>query len=318
MVMEYKGFSFPTDWKWQIAALALAIACGVPGIRGESLRIASYNVENYLVLPSGNRPPKQAQSRQVVVESLKEAGADVLALQEVGGTNALFDLRMALLASGLDYPHWELITSFDTNIQVAVLSRFPMVRRYPHTNDSFLLMGRRLRVSRGFLEVDIEVSPSYRFTLFTTHLKSRRPVAFADEAEMRFKEAELLRKKIDARLAQAPDTNLIVLGDLNDLKNSRPIRFLMGRGRKGLIDTRPAERQAGDTAHDSDPHQNRAVTWTHYYGLEDTYSRIDYILVSPGMAREWRPEESYVVAVPNWGLGSDHRPIVASFLSKDR
>ena len=29
----------------------------------------------------------------------------------------------------------------------------------------------------------------------------------------------------------------------------------------------------------------RNITWTHYYGAEDTYSRIDYILLSPGMAK---------------------------------
>ena len=62
------------------------------------------------------------------------------------------------------------------------------------------------------------------------------------------------------------------------------------------------------------------VTWTYYYGTEDSYSRIDYILISPGMAREWikKGTETYVLALPNWGVGSDHRPIVAAFEAEDK
>ena len=54
------------------------------------------------------------------------------------------------------------------------------------------------------------------------------------------------------------------------------------------------------------------------YGKEDTYSRIDFILLSPGMAREWVTNETYVLALPNWGLASDHRPLVAAFEAKDK
>ena len=300
-----------------LLAFLLPLACIQPISNAGSFHVATYNVENYLTVPAGTRAAKTPAARRKVIENLVTLRADVLALQEIGGTSALLDLQKALSGAGLNYPHWELITAFDTNIQVAVLSRFPIVQRRPHTKDSFLLMGRRLRVSRGFLEVDIEPSPKYRFTLITTHLKSRRPVAFADEAEMRFKEAELLRKKIDARLDAEPDANIIVLGDLNDIKGSRPIRNLIGRGRRALIDTRPAERNGDNSASDPDPN-SRTITWTHYYGQEDTYSRIDYILLSRGMGREWEPAGTYVLAVPDWGLASDHRPIVASFTNEDR
>ena len=38
-------------------------------------------------------------------------------------------------ADGLSYPHWEWVSGADTNIHVAVLSRFPILARRPHTND---------------------------------------------------------------------------------------------------------------------------------------------------------------------------------------
>jgi len=48
-------------------------------------------------------------------------------------------------------------------------------------------------------------------------------------------------------------------------------------------------------------------------GKDDTYSRIDYILLSPAMARHWHKDGTYAATVPNWGIASDHRPIVAAF-----
>jgi exonuclease III len=52
--------------------------------------------------------------------------------------------------------------------------------------------------------------------------------------------------------------------------------------------------------------------------VKDQFSRIDYILLSRGMAREWLSNETFIVKVPNWGAGSDHRPIVATFVAEDR
>jgi endonuclease/exonuclease/phosphatase family metal-dependent hydrolase len=284
----------------------------------EQFRVATYNLENYLDQPAGTRPIKSSEARQKIRESLVALNADVVALQEMGSENALFELQRSLKSEGLNYPHWEYVAGWDTNIHVAILSRFSIVGRRPHTNESFLLFGRRFRVSRGFAEVSIQVTPTYSFTLMTAHLKSRRPVPEADEAELREQEASLLREKVDAFLSTNPNANLIVLGDFNDVKDSRSTRTLIGRGKHVLIDTRPAERN-GDNQPDPNPRfEARNVTWTHYYGKEDTYSRIDYILLSRGMAREWNAAETYILTMSNWGVGSDHRPIVAGFLKGDK
>ena len=304
--------------RWPCALLLFWItgACSLAGAP-QTFRVATYNLENYLDQPAGTRPAKSDEGKAKIRESLRVLNADVVALQEIGSTNALLELRSSLKAAGTYYQYWEHVSGWDTNIHVAVLSKFPITASRPHTNDSFLLFGRRFRVSRGFGEVDIRVSENYSFTLLTAHLKSRRPVPEADEAELREQEAIVLREKIDALSLRNPNINLVVLGDFNDTKNSKSTRAVISRGKHALIDTRPAE-QNGDNLPNPNPgYEPRAITWTHHYGKEDTYSRIDYILISPRMAREWDRENTYILTQPNWGVGSDHRPIVATFRALD-
>jgi len=284
----------------------------------ELFRVATYNVENYILRSNETRSIKAPESRAKVKEHLVAIKADIVALQELGGADALEDIRNGLKTGGLDYAHSEIVYGWDTNIQVAVLSRFPIVARRPHTNESYLLQGRRFQVGRGFLEVDIRVNPEYTFTLMTTHLKSRRQVAEGDEAEMREQEAILLREKIETRLNANRDVNLVVLGDFNDVRDARSTRAVLGRGRNALIDTRPAERNGDNLPNPIPRYDPRNITWTHFYGKEDTYSRIDYVLLSAGMAREWVKEECYVFAAANWGLASDHRPVVATFRAENK
>ncbi len=280
----------------------------------DTFRVATYNVENYLDQPTATRPqPKSDAARAKIRESIRALRPDVLALQEMGGPGALEELRASLKAEGLDFPHSELAGGFDTNIHVAVLSRFPIVARRPHTNDNFLLGGRRFAVSRGFADVDIRVTPACTITLLVAHLKSRRPVPAADEGDLRLEEAKILRGIVNERLEAKPGAKLIVCGDFNDSPDSAPMKEIIGRGKLKLLDTRPAERNS-DTALNPNPaFPPRNVTWTYHYGKSDTYSRVDYILLSPGLAREWVTNETYVLALSNWGVGSDHRALVAAF-----
>lgn len=283
----------------------------------ETFRVATYNLQNYLDAPVGTRAAKPEAARAKIHESMHAMRADVLALQEVGGTNALLGLRAALKAGGLDYPYWEHVSAWDTNIHLAVLSKFPISARRPHTNDSFVLLARQYHVRRGFAEVDIRVATNYVFTLITAHLKSRLPGYEAGEEELRTEEAKILRAKIDARFALDPKVNLVVLGDFNDTPDARSTRAIIGR-KHALIDTRPAERNGDDQPGANPTAPPPRITWTHYYAKEDRYSRIDYILLSRGMAHEWVTNETYIPKVPNWGVGSDHRPIVATFFAEDR
>ena len=284
-----------------------------------TFRIATYNVENYLDQPTESRSHvKTSEAKAKVRESIRALNPDVLALEEMGTTSALLELRASLKADGQDFPFWEHIQSFDTNIHVAVLSKFPIAGRQPHTNEFFLLDGKRFQVKRGFAEVDIQAATNFTFTLLAAHLKSHLTTPESDEAEERLGEAKVLRALIDERLAKNPDAKLVVLGDFNDEKNSDTIRDIIGHGKSKLTDTRPAERN-GDTATAEPPYfEPRNVAWTYFYGKNDTYARIDYILVSPAMKTHWLADETFIPTIPNWGVGSDHRPIVATFTTEGK
>ncbi len=297
---------------------ALLLFCSF-AVRADTFRVATYNVENYLDQPTESRLfVKSDKAKARVCESIRALNPDIIALEEMGSTNALLELRASLKAKGLDFPYWEHVQGWDTNIHVAILSRLPIVASHPHTNESFLLDGRRFSVSRGFAEVTVRVATNFTVTLIAAHLKSRRPVPEADEAELRLEEAKILRGIVDARFQADPDAKLIVLGDFNDVKDSESTRTVIGRGKFKLVDTRPAERNGDNEPNEVARFEPRNVTWTHYYGKEDTYSRVDYILLSPAMARHWVKEETYILTIPNWGVGSDHRPIVAAFKATDK
>jgi endonuclease/exonuclease/phosphatase family metal-dependent hydrolase len=266
--------------------------------------VATFNVENYIEEPGSKRPLKTEEARRAVCQSIVALQPDVIALEEMGSTNALLEIQSALKKSGLSLPFWDHLQGADTNIHLALLSRFAILNRNPHTNESFLLDGRRFYVSRGFLDEDLQISPHFKLALIAAHLKSKLGSPIGDEEEMREQEAVLLRRIIDARLTANPGEPLIVLGDFNDTKDSRALKTILGRGRNALFDTRPAERNAGGIA---------GPAWTEFYAKEDVYSRIDYILISHNLEKAWLKQETYVLSLPDWARASDHRPLVAGF-----
>lgn len=237
----------------RLLALALALV-STATLAADSFRIAAYNVENYLDQPTESRHVvKSAEAKAKIRETIRALNPDVLALEEMGSTNALLELQSSLKADGQDFPFWEYIQGFDTNIHVAVLSKLPIVARRPHTNEFYLLDGRRFQVKRGFAELDIRAAPGFTFTLLAAHLKSQLSSPEADEAEERLGEAKVLRGIIDARLEKNSYAKLVVVGDFNDAKDSAAAKEIIGRGRFKLTDTRPAERN-GDNAPGEPPY----------------------------------------------------------------
>jgi endonuclease/exonuclease/phosphatase family metal-dependent hydrolase len=311
--MPYDNFRGGMKFQFHFL-LPIILLFGLNSSSADTFRVATYNVENYLDQPTESRPHvKSAEARAKIRESIEAIKPDVLALEEMGTTNALLELRASLKADGLDYPFWEHVSGADTNIHIAVLSRLPIVASRPHTNDLFLLDGRQFRVERGFAEVDIRATTNFTFTFIAAHLKSKLSSPVADEAEERLAEAKILRGIIDDHFAGNPNARLVMLGDFNDVKDSDAIREIVGRGKFKLTDTRPAERNGDNAPSENSNFEPRNITWTEFYGKEDIYTRMDFILLSPALARDWLKAETYIPTIPNWGVGSDHRPIAAAF-----
>jgi endonuclease/exonuclease/phosphatase family metal-dependent hydrolase len=270
--------------------------------------VATYNLEFYVDRPTLGNPPESEDGKRIIRESIRTMRADVIALQEVGRTNALLELRATLKNEGLDYPYWEYVSGWDTNLHVAFLSKHPIRAVRHHTKESFLYKGRRFHVSRGFGEIEIEFEKR-PIIFLTAHLKSKRQIAEADQEELRIEEAKLLREKIDDFLRRNPNGSLIVLGDFNDGVGTRTYSTLLGKGAARLFDTSPNERNGDSLPNPNPRYEPRRIIWTHYYAKEETYSRIDYILLSRALERFYHPEQSYVLAVKDWGAASDHRPL---------
>src|SRR5436190_24393277 len=133
--------------------------------------VGTYSLELYLDAPSGTMRAKPDAAKAKIREMIKAMNVDVLAVEEMGNRNTFAEFTASLRADGLDYQHTEFVQAYDTNLHVAVLSRFPIMARRSHTNETFLLNGRRMHVLRGFSEVDIQVGGAYQFTLLSAHLK---------------------------------------------------------------------------------------------------------------------------------------------------
>ena len=230
---------------------------------------------------------------------------DVLFIMEIGELETLLDLQNRLLHAGCHLPFHEWVRGADTHRHIALLTRLPILSKDSQNNVPFVLGGKPQLVARGFLDVTLDAGWLGPVRILGAHLKSRRVVPDFDQAQFRLREATLLRQKIDKALAAHPDLKLIVLGDFNDLKNSPPIRTLIGS---------PGTPQslADITLRDCN-----GETWTHYWKPADEYSRIDYIFLSQSLLPFLNTSRSAIAYPPNWELASDHRPIYITLQPPD-
>ena len=237
-----------------------------------------------------------------LMEILKKASPDVLAIQEMGDAASFTIFTQRVAAAGLDYPHHEYVMRDEATVGLAVLSRFPIVARNPITNETYTIGKEVLPVQRGFLNVDIQVNPDYRFRLLVAHLKSKlyNPLG---QTEMRRNEARLLNKNVRRMLRNNPDLNLVVVGDMNDTITSAALRELIGSP-PVLLDLRPTD-AVGDL-------------WSHFWAYQESYERLDYILYSAGMEPEVVKEQSRVLRDPTTYQASDHRPVIAVFKAHEQ
>ena len=216
---------------------------------------------------------------------------EVLCLQEVESLIAL--RRFNELHLGAAYPYALLIDSRDfRQIDVAVLSRFPIISARSHVDDLDPMPDDPARpwlFSRDCVEVEIALGPDAgtdtgadRLTVFVNHFKSKfvdpfrnrtpqaRLAARQRAAEHRRRQAVAVAELLVHRFPGSTyDTELFaVVGDLNDEPSAAPIAPLLAVGLTNALDRIESEPQR----------------WTHWWRGANTVSQLDYLLLSPALA----------------------------------
>jgi len=247
--------------------------------------------------------PKPEEERKAVLAIIAAVNPDVLAVQEIGNEMVLAEFRQDLEALGVKLNHVEYLHRGRQQNNMAVLSRFPIVSRQSHVDDTYSIGDAKLNVGRGFIDVDIQIHAEYTFRLITAHLKAKVYHQLG-QTEMRRNEARLLNKHVRKALSTRPALNLLVVGDLNDTYQSRAMSEVVGKNKRILFDLRPVDYVG--------------TVWSEFSRITDAYDRIDYILASRYMMPEMVREKTHAVIHPDMFLASDHRPLVAVFSSRDK
>ncbi len=279
---------------------------GVSACAGE-LRVASWNVRNYLVcdrMVDGiyrTDYPKPEAEKTALRAVIGEIDAEVLAVQEIGGHDFLRELRLDLQAAGIEYPYLVCLEGPDRERKVAFLSRLPFVEVREHDKLEFAYRGERTEVKRGVLEVVLETAGG-RLHIFNLHLKSRYTDRSDDpqSLERRNGEATVIRDLLAHRLATDPDALFLVLGDFNDSPGSRPLRRFTQIGQRPLLFPIELADDRGDR-------------WTHHYAREDAYDRVDFALVSDALRAHLSDHAGEIFDNPAVRMASDHRPVLVNF-----
>ncbi len=265
--------------------------------------VATYNVRNYTaadrMTPEGFRPdfPKPEPEKQALRAVIRAINADILALQEMGPKPYLDELRRDLKAEGLDYPYAVLLEADDPDRHVALLAKTAPRKVTLHAALRIRYFKEPDVVKRGLLEA-VFAADGGDVTVFALHLKSRLTERPDDplSAIRREAEATAVRDLVLARFPDPETARFLVVGDCNDGPGSKPLDRLLRRGATAIAAMVPAT-------------DSRDERWTYYYAAEDSYARVDHILVSGGLQSAVRKPGARIFDGPAAKSASDHRAV---------
>lgn len=268
-----------------------------------ALTVAAYNVENYTLAdrmvdgvyrPAYPKPEKEKAALRQVITGL---APDILAIEEMGPPAYLDDFQRELRQAGQNFPHAVVLEAADADRHVAVLSKVPFKEVRRHAKVSLAYFGQADVVKRGVLEV-VFATTDGDFSVFVVHLKSKHTERKDDpeSALQRALEAEAVRDLVLARYPDPAKAKFIVCGDWNDTQTSRPVRAMQKRGGTVIGEILPAADSRGDG-------------WTHFFRRELTYSRIDYMMVSPALKALVAGGTAKIWDGPGTPGASDHRAV---------
>ena len=145
---------------------------------GETIRVATYNVRNYLELDRWSEGhyrrnfPKPEIEKGALRRVLLSVRPDVLILQEMGPRPYLDELQSDLKEQGLNLPFAYLAEGSDKDRHLALLSRLDPYKIVTHTDLEFEYFEETIPVKRGMLEVLFQTQ-GLKWKVFGLHLKSK-------------------------------------------------------------------------------------------------------------------------------------------------
>ena len=287
-------------------ALVVLLFLGLGRVAFAALTVATYNVENYTI---ANRMvdgvyraayPKPEKEKAALRSVIAGIAPDILAVEEMGAQPFLDDFQRELKQAGQDFPFTALLEAADADRHVAVLSKVPFKEVRRHASVAIAYFKEKDVVKRGVLEV-VFATTEGDFSVFVVHLKSKYTERKDDPegAIRRQREADAVRDLVLARYPDPKKGRFMICGDWNDTRDSKPVRALAKRGTTDI----------GEILRAAD---SRGETWTHYYRKEDSYSRIDYILVSVALQPFVAGGRATIGDGPGVAEASDHRPVFVS------
>jgi endonuclease/exonuclease/phosphatase family metal-dependent hydrolase len=270
------------------------------------LRFICYNVENWLTMDryvdrkALKGAPKPQNEKEAVVRILVRHNPDAIGVSEIGTATDLAEIQENLKAAGLNLPHSHYTGGSDPTRHLGFLSRFPITSTAKPAETEYQLAGQTYGINRGILDATIEArGKSYRF--LGVHLKSKRESEQGDQEAIRLNEARLLRRHVDSILKTDAAARLIVYGDFNDTRATPAIKQITGKYNDPTYLTAIPAKDSNQEA------------WTHYWSINDIYSRIDFIMVSKELRSEVDFPASRIIDDVEWETASDHRPLMAIF-----
>ncbi len=269
------------------------------------LRLASWNVENYLLQNRWEHGryrfayPKPERAKKRLRAELLRARPDVLLLQEVGGDAFLRELQLDLAASGLELPYRHCAVAPGARGGLGLLSRVPpqeVLFHDPVPLDDPQLADAVLR--RGVQEIALSWH-GRRLRLFHVHLKSRYTSDPADPESARARAAELraVQRLLEARRELDRDALPLLAGDLNTPFDAPQLEGL----RAGWAPVAPVD-AAG-------------AGWTYLHLRSGARERIDGFWAPRHRSGELHPVALFPLH-PDAPPASDHRMVVVELVNR--
>lgn len=203
-------------------------------------------------------------TRLNTAKAIKALKADVQCLIEVEDRITMENFNGDMLGTA-KFPYNILIDGNDPRgIDVGLLCRYPVKNICTHIFDKEKATSRSYIFSRDCLEIELEIAKNKSLYVLCNHFKSKGYSASQAEADARRKlQADTVKQIIKSKYDLTKDM-VVVLGDLNDTPDSKPLQTLLNT--QNLTDV--LKLKFGNDIE---------KTYTYFYKKK---TQIDYILVS--------------------------------------